>query len=73
MVGEIQFSWNWGAVRHVPDIVFAAGLVDDFAFESDESGESGDGEVVVAVGHDAYAHMAVMPGRVRRALARDFG
>ncbi len=22
MVAEIQFSWNWGAVRHVPDMLF---------------------------------------------------
>ncbi len=33
---------------------------------------SGDGEVVVAVGHAEYAHLAVMPKRVRRALAADF-
>jgi hypothetical protein len=34
--------------------------------------QSGDGEVVVAVGHANYAHMAVMPAAVRRALAGDF-
>ncbi len=56
MVAETQFSWNWGTVRHVPDIVFA----------------SGDGEVVVAVGHPNYAHMAVMTKPVRAALAEDF-
>jgi len=22
MVAEIQFSWNWGAVRHVPNMLF---------------------------------------------------
>ena len=34
--------------------------------------KSHDGEVVVAVGHAAYAHMAVMPKPVRTALAGDF-
>ncbi len=33
---------------------------------------SGDGDVVVGVGHPNYAHMAVMPAAVRAALARDF-
>jgi len=34
--------------------------------------KSGDGEVIVAVGHDNYAHMAVMAKPVRAALAEDF-
>ena len=33
---------------------------------------SGDGDVVVGVGHPNYAHMAVLPKAVRAALARDF-
>ncbi len=34
--------------------------------------KSGDGDVVVGVGHPSYAHMAVLPPAVRAALARDF-
>jgi hypothetical protein len=33
---------------------------------------SGDGDVVVGVGHPNYAHMAVMPDAARAALALDF-
>ena len=33
---------------------------------------AGEAEVIVAVGHASYAHMAIMPDRVRAALARDF-
>ena len=45
-----------------------------FPFSSDqiEAFKSDDGEVIVAVGHDNYAHMAVMPKQVRMALAADF-
>lgn len=45
-----------------------------FPFSSDqiEAFKSGNGEVIVAVGHDNYAHMAVMPSSVRSALAEDF-
>jgi hypothetical protein len=32
----------------------------------------GDGEVVLGFTHPHYGHMAVMPGEVRRALAKDF-
>ncbi len=34
--------------------------------------KSGDGDVVVGVGHPSYAHMAVMTKQVRAALATDF-
>ena len=45
-----------------------------FPFSSDqiEAFKSGDGEVIVAVGHANYAHMAVMQSSVRSALAEDF-
>ena len=36
-----------------------------------EAFKSGDGEVIVAVGHASYAHMAVMGKPVRAALAED--
>ncbi len=39
MVAEILFSWNWGTVRHVPNIVFASGLVDDFGLRPRHDGE----------------------------------
>ncbi|MXY40686.1 MAG: DUF3501 family protein [Rhodospirillaceae bacterium] len=36
-----------------------------------KSGESGAGEAIVGVGHQNYAHMAVMPAAVRESLAAD--
>jgi hypothetical protein len=45
-----------------------------FPFSPDqiEAFRSGEGNVIVAVGHENYAHMAVMPAPVRTALAADF-
>lgn len=43
-----------------------------FSDEQIRQFQNGDGEVIVAVGHENYAHMAVVPADVRRALAEDF-
>ncbi|MEX2453606.1 MAG: DUF3501 family protein [Rhodospirillaceae bacterium] len=37
-----------------------------------EAFRSGAAEIVVGIGHEHYAHMAVMPDAVRRALSADF-
>ena len=72
MVAETQFQWNWSTVRHVPTIVFASGLVDDFGLRPRHGGQEFGTEVIIGFDHANYSHMAVMPEVVRAALAEDF-